>query len=92
MVSSLQSYYKETVFTPALIFFYKQRISKQLALRWQIAKQLSGPNPLFLSDNKNYRLKESGVFLCNKRKIGVKPTVHLNSAVSKALLGKFSNH
>ena len=37
--------------------FYKQLVYKQLALGWQIAKQLSGLNPLSLSNNKNYRLK-----------------------------------
>ena len=46
-----------------LIFFYKQPVFKQLALGWQIAKQLSGLNPFSLSNNKNYRLKKSGVFL-----------------------------
>ena len=30
-------------------------------------------------------------FLCNKRKIAVKPTIHQKSAVSKALLRKFQN-
>ena len=30
---------------------------KQLALAWQIAKQLSRLNPLSLSNNKNYSLK-----------------------------------
>ena len=45
-----------------LIFFYKQSVFKQLALEWQIAKQLSGFNPFSLSNNKNYRLKKSGVF------------------------------
>ena len=44
------------------LFFYKQPVYKQLALGWQIAKQLSRLNPLSLSNNKNYRLKESGVF------------------------------
>ena len=43
-------------------FFYKQPVFKQLALGWQIAKQLSGLNPFSLSNNKNYRLKKSGVF------------------------------
>ena len=33
--------------------FYKQPIYKQLALGCQIAKQLSGLNPLSLSNNKN---------------------------------------
>ena len=32
---------------------------KQLALGWQIAKELSGLNPLSLSNSKNYRLKKS---------------------------------
>ena len=30
-------------------------------------------------------------FLCNKRKIAVKPTIHQNSAVSKTFLGKSEN-
>ena len=71
-----------------LLFFNKQPVYKQLALGWQIAKQRSGLNALSISNNKNYILKKKGVFLCNKRKIAVKPTVHQNSAVSKALLGK----
>ena len=41
----------------------------QLALVWQFTKQLSGLNPFSLSNNKNYRLKKSRVFLYNKRKI-----------------------
>ena len=56
------------------------------------AKQLSGLNSLSLSNNKNYRLKKSGAFFCNKRKIAVKTTMQQNSAVSKAFLGKFLNH
>ena len=44
------------------LVFYKQPIYKQLALAWQIAKQLSGLNPLSLSNKKNYRLKRHGVF------------------------------
>ena len=63
------------------LVFYKQPVYKQLALAWQIAKQLSGLNPLSLSNNKNYSLKKSGFFLCKNRKIAVKPTVHQNSAV-----------
>ena len=43
-------------------FFYKQPVYKQLALGWQIAKQLSGIHPLSLTNNKNCRLKKSGVF------------------------------
>ena len=35
---------------------------KQLALGWQVAKQLSGLNLFSLSNNGNYRLKKSGVF------------------------------
>ena len=38
------------------------------------------------------KLRKSGVFLCNKRQIAVKPTIHRNSAVWKALLAKFQNH
>ena len=44
------------------LFFYKQPVFKQLALGWQSAKQSSGLNPFWLSNNKNYRLKKSGVF------------------------------
>ena len=69
-------------------FRYKQSLYKQLALGREIAKQFSGLDPLPLSNNKNYRLKKNGFFLCDKRKIAVKPTMHQNSAVSKALLGK----
>ena len=45
-----------------LSFFYKQPVYKQLAHTWQIAKQLSGPNPPSLNNNKDYRLKKNGVF------------------------------
>ena len=34
------------------LFFCKQAVYKQLSLGWQIAKQLSGLNPLSLSNNK----------------------------------------
>ena len=71
-------------------FFNKQPGYKQLALKWQIAKQLSGINSLSVSNNKNYRLKKSRVFpLCNKHKTAFRPTIHQNPAASKALLGKF---
>ena len=36
-----------------ITFFYKQLVYKQLALGLQITKQLSGLNPLSLSNNKN---------------------------------------
>ena len=36
---------------------YKQPVHQQLALAWQIAKQVSGLNPLSLSNNNNYSLK-----------------------------------
>ena len=45
-----------------LIFFISKPVYKQLAFGWQIAMQLSGLNLLSLSNNKNYRLKKSGVF------------------------------
>ena len=70
-------------------FFNEQPVYKQVALGWQIAKQLSGPNPVSLSNNKNYRYRKLEFFLCNKRKIVVKLITHQNSAVSKALLGNF---
>ena len=43
-------------------------------------------NPLSLSNNKNYRLKKVEFFLCNRRKIAAKLTIHQDSAVSKAFL------
>ena len=46
-----------------IIFLHKKPVYKELALRWQIAKQLSGLNPFLLSNNKNYRLNKSGVSL-----------------------------
>ena len=39
------------------LVFYKQPVYEQLALAWPIAKQLSGLNPLSLSNNKNNSLK-----------------------------------
>ena len=39
------------------LVFYEQLVYKELALAWQIAKQLSGLNPLSLSNNQNYSLK-----------------------------------
>ena len=45
-----------------LHFVCKQPVYKQLVLGWRIAKQLSELNPLSLSNNKNYELKESGIF------------------------------
>ena len=44
------------------LVFYKQPVYKQLALAWQIAKQLSGLDSILVSNNKNYRLKKNGVF------------------------------
>ena len=43
-------------------YTYKQPVYKQLVHERQIAKKISGINPLSLSNNKNYRLKESWVF------------------------------
>ena len=45
------------------LLFYKQLVYKQLALCWQIAKQLSELKPASLSNSKNYSLEKSGVFL-----------------------------
>ena len=51
--------------------------------------RVQGPGPGFKNNhNKNYRLRKLKFFLFNKRKIDVKPTVHQNSVVPKALLGK----
>ena len=62
------------------LFFFsfdKQSVYKQLALGWQIAKQLSWLNPLSLSNNKNI-LKESGVFPLQQT-IAAKTTLYQNS-------------
>ena len=69
-------------------------VYKQLAVGLKIVKQLSVLNPLSLSNNKNYRLRKNEVFLCNERKIAVKPTILENSAISKAVLGnvKITDH
>ena len=47
-------------------YFLQATVYKKLALGWQIAKHFSGLNLFSLSSNKNYRLKTSGVFYCNK--------------------------
>ena len=43
-------------------FVYKQPGYKQLALKQQIAQQLSRLTHFSLSHNKKYRLRKSGVF------------------------------
>ena len=48
-------YCQEYCWLYQLHFFYKQPVYKQLALEWQITKQLSGLNPISLSNNKNCR-------------------------------------
>ena len=73
----------------SLVVFSKHSIYKQLHPASQIDKQLSGLNPL--SRSKTIKTADSRrvkFFLCNKRKIAVKPTIHQNSHVSKELLGK----
>ena len=45
-----------------LVVLKKQAVYKQLAPAWEIAKQLSGLNPLSLTNNKNYTLKKNVVF------------------------------
>ena len=87
--SHIQAYSEPCATLAYTYFFYKQPVYKQLALEWQIPKQLSGLNPFPVSNNINYRLKKSGLFLCNKRKIAVKPTIHQNLAVSKAFWENF---
>ena len=54
-------------------------MSNQLTLGWQTAKKISGLNPLSVSNNKNYALQKSKVFLDNKRKVAVKPIIQENS-------------
>ena len=51
------SFLMRFIFSTVHLFYYKQPVYKQLALEWQIAKQLSE-----LNKNKNHRLKKSGVF------------------------------
>ena len=70
----------------ALNVFYEQPVHTEVALGWQIAKQLSGSKLFSLSSKKNYRYIKVEFFLCNKCKIVVKTTIHQNPAVSKALL------
>ena len=53
---------KTTTLQVHLFFIGNRLVYKQLALGWQIAKQLSGFNLFSLSNNKNYRLKKKGVF------------------------------
>ena len=50
-------------------YFYKQPVYKQLVLGWQIAKQVSGINPFWLSNNEICRLKKkwSFSFVINKK-------------------------
>ena len=59
-----------------------QSLYKQLALGWQIAKQLSEFNPFQLSNNKNYRLKEkwSFSFVINVKQLlnGQETTIQLS--------------
>ena len=47
---------------PNGIFRLRLFFCKQLALGWQISKQLSELNLFSLSSKKNYRLNKSGVF------------------------------
>ena len=53
-----------------------------------MAKQTPEFSPLSLSNSKGYRLKKSGDFLLQKRKIAVKLAIHQFSSVSKVFLGK----
>ena len=50
-------------------FFNKQPVYKQVALKWQIAKHLSGLNPLSLNNNRNYRLKKRFLFVINIKQL-----------------------
>ena len=75
--------------TTKLILFITIYILLQLVLGWQIAKQLSCPNLFHKALIKVTDQRKVEFFLCNKRKTAVKPTIHQNSVVSKALLGKF---
>ena len=62
-----------------ILFFNEQPVCNQLTLGWQTAKKISGLNPLSVSNNKNYALQKSKVFLDNKRKAAVKPIIQENS-------------
>ena len=61
-VTNRNSSSNSQMFFKVHLFFYNQPVYKQLALAWQIVKQLSGFNPISLGNNKNYRLKKSGIF------------------------------
>ena len=52
-----------------LVFFYNQPVYKQLALGWQIAKQLLGLNPISINNNKTIdKEKWSFSFAINVKK------------------------
>ena len=59
----------------APIVSYKQPVYKQLALEWQIAKQLSELHSFSPRNSKKYRLKKVDLFRWNKRERAVKPTI-----------------
>ena len=44
------------------LVFYKQPVYKQLALAWQIAKQLSGLQPPFTEQQQKLQIKEKSSF------------------------------
>ena len=44
------------------LVFYKQSVYKQLALAWQIAKQLLGLHLFSLKQQKNCSFKKNGIF------------------------------
>ena len=68
-----------------MYFFYKQ-----VALGWQIPRQLSKLTPCLLSNNKNYQLRKRRVFLCNEQKTVLKLTIQ-KRAFGKSLKSLITN-
>ena len=56
-----------------------------------MARQISGLNPLLLSNIKTTDERKVKFFLCNNRKTAVKSTISQNVFVSKPLLENFKS-
>ena len=69
-----------------LHFFIINRFTSNQPSDGKLLSNFSGLKHLSLSNNKNYRLKKEEFFLCNKRKVAVKPTIHQNYL--KNIIGK----
>ena len=72
-----------------LVFF----ISSQFISNWpshgKVVSKIQAQAPFTKQPYKLQIKEKKEIFLCNKRKIVVKPTIHQNSTVSKTFLRKF---